>query len=64
MPLELNMQFNIVIYSILAGIITGVLFDIYRVIRGLNSKKILTIIEDILFWILISIDYIYFFIIY
>jgi len=52
MLLEINMQFNIVIYSIIAGIITGILFDIYRIIRNLNSKKIVAMIEDILFWIL------------
>ena len=54
MPLELNMQVNLVICSLIAGTITGILFDIYRGIRGLNSIKILTIVEDILFWILTS----------
>lgn len=52
MPLSLNMQFNLILYSSIAGLITGILFDIYRGIRGLNSIKIITIIEDILFWIL------------
>lgn len=52
MPLTLSMQFNLVLYSIIAGIITGILFDIYRGIRGLTSISILVIIEDILFWIL------------
>ena len=54
MPLELNMQINLVVYSLIGGFITGILFDIYRVIRGINSIKILTIIEDILFCILIA----------
>jgi spore cortex biosynthesis protein YabQ len=54
MPLGLNMQINLVVYSLIGGIITGILFDIYRGIRGLNSIKILTIIEDILFCILIA----------
>ena len=54
MPLELNMQISLVIYSLVGGLIAGVLFDIYRGIRGLNSMKILTIIEDILFCILIA----------
>lgn len=54
MPLGLNMQINLVIYSLIGGIITGILFDIYRGIRGLNSIKILTIIEDLLFCILIA----------
>lgn len=52
MPLTLSMQFNLVIYSIIAGIITGLLFDIYRGIRGITPIKILVIIEDLLFWIL------------
>ena len=54
MPLGLNMQINLVIYSLFGGLIAGVLFDIYRGIRGLNSIKILIIIEDILFCILIA----------
>jgi spore cortex biosynthesis protein YabQ len=54
MPLGLNMQINLVIYSLIGGFIAGVLFDIYRGIRGLNSIKILTIIEDVLFCILIA----------
>ncbi|GAA0078557.1 spore cortex biosynthesis protein YabQ [Clostridium sp. CTA-5] len=52
MPLSLNMQFNLILYSSIAGLITGILFDVYRGIRGLNSIKVITIIEDILFWIL------------
>jgi spore cortex biosynthesis protein YabQ len=54
MPLGLSMQINLVIYSLIGGVITGILFDIYRGIRGLNSIKILTIIEDLLFCILIA----------
>lgn len=54
MPLEINMQVNIVIYSFMAGIITGILFDVYRIFRGLNKIKIITIIEDLLFWSLSS----------
>lgn len=54
MPLELNMQINLVIYSLVGGFIAGILFDIYRGIRGINSIKILIIIEDILFCILIA----------
>lgn len=54
MPLEINMQVNIVIYSFIAGIITGILFDVYRIFRGLSRIKIITIIEDLLFWSLSS----------
>ncbi|MBE6071963.1 MAG: spore cortex biosynthesis protein YabQ [Clostridium butyricum] len=55
MPLEINMQFNIVFFSISAGFITGILFDMYRIIRGFNNIKVVMAIEDILFWILASI---------
>lgn len=54
MPLGLNMQVNLVIYSLIGGIITGILFDIYRGIRGLNPLKILNVIEDLLFCVLIA----------
>ncbi len=64
MPLEINMQVNIVIYSFIAGIITGILFDIYRIFRGMNKIKVITIIEDLLFWSLSSLIIFTFFIIY
>jgi spore cortex biosynthesis protein YabQ len=52
MPLQLNMQFDIVMYSLLAGVLTGILFDGYRVVRGVKIPKFIIVIEDILFWIL------------
>jgi spore cortex biosynthesis protein YabQ len=56
MVIPLSLQAKFVIYSILAGILTGLLFDFYRVFRGFESiPKIFIIIEDILFWILVSI---------
>lgn len=55
MVISIELQFRIVIFSLLAGIVTGVLFDLYRVFRGFNTNKIIMIIEDILFWILCSI---------
>lgn len=55
MLLPLFVQFKIVFYSLLAGILTGLLFDGYRVIRGVNVPFIIIAIEDILFWILCSI---------
>ena len=49
-------QFNLLFYSFIAGIFTGILFDIYRVIRGLElPNKVLGFIEDLLFWILAAI---------
>lgn len=54
MILSLLLQFEIIFFSLLAGIITGVLFDCYRIFRGLSTNKVLVIIQDILFWILCS----------
>ncbi|MCF0146948.1 MAG: spore cortex biosynthesis protein YabQ [Clostridium sp.] len=55
MPLSLEVQIDILVYSILAGILVGVLFDLYNIIRGFRIPKIIVIIEDILFWILTAV---------
>ena len=55
MPLALDDEIDIVVYSILSGILTGVLFDLYNIIRGIKIPKIIVVIEDILFWILSAI---------
>ncbi|SMC28326.1 spore cortex biosynthesis protein YabQ [Clostridium acidisoli DSM 12555] len=48
-------QFNQLFYSLVGGIFTGILFDIYRSIRGTEVvNKIIAFIEDMLFWILVS----------
>ena len=52
MPLRLIVQFDIVLYSLLAGLLTGMLFDGYRIIRGVKIPKFIVMFEDILFWIL------------
>lgn len=44
--------FNLVIF-IITGIIIGILFDIFRIIRkSFKTPDIITYIEDIIFWIL------------
>jgi len=56
MVISISQQFMLVIFSIIAGIITGILFDSYRLIRGVsNINKIITFIEDTLFWIFTSV---------
>lgn len=56
MLFSVSSQFNLLIFSLLAGVITGLLFDFYRVIRGLEEPNgIVTFIEDTLFWILTSV---------
>ncbi|GAA0071376.1 spore cortex biosynthesis protein YabQ [Clostridium sardiniense] len=52
MPLELEVQFEIVFYALAAGFILGIFFDIYRILRGKKGHKIIVMIQDILFWIL------------
>ncbi len=56
MIISLMNQVRLIIFGLLSGLITGILFDLYRLIRGFeNPNKVLTIIQDILFWILTSI---------
>lgn len=55
MPLSIDVQFNIVMYSILSGVLIGIMFDLYNIIRGVKIPKIIIILEDILFWVLTAI---------
>lgn len=52
MPLDTNIQFRIILYALLAGILTGLMFDLYRIIRGNKIPKLIIVVEDILFWVL------------
>ncbi|OFI06568.1 spore cortex protein YabQ [Clostridium acetireducens DSM 10703] len=52
MVISISQQLKLVIFSIIAGQITGMLFDLYRLIRGFKvDNKLVTFIEDTLFWI-------------
>jgi spore cortex biosynthesis protein YabQ len=55
MLLPLSLQFRIVIFSLAAGVLTGIFFDFYRIFRGMSVPKVIMIIEDLLFWTLSSI---------
>lgn len=55
MPLDLNIQFTTILYSIFGGILIGILFDFYNILRGVKIPKIIIVIQDILFWILTSV---------
>lgn len=55
MPLKIDSQLNILIYSMLSGVLVGVLFDLYNIIRGRKIPKIIIVVEDILFWILTAV---------
>lgn len=53
MLISLEMQFRLLIFGVLSGLAIGIFFDIYRIVRGFNEpSKIVTFIEDILFWVL------------
>lgn len=56
MIISIEEQIRLIIFSIMAGIITGILFDFYRLIRGYsNLSRIIMFIEDTLFWIFTAI---------
>lgn len=56
MIISIEEQIRLIIFSIMAGIITGILFDFYRLIRGYsNLSRIIMLIEDTLFWIFTAI---------
>lgn len=56
MILPIGVQARLVFFCLLAGVITGGLFDLYRIMRGFkNPNKVVTFIEDTLFWIFTAI---------
>ncbi len=53
---SLKVQSYIFLTSIYGGLLIGTVYDLYKVFRYfLKPKKIATLIEDILFWIVITI---------
>ena len=56
MLISISHQLKLVIFSFFSGVLTGILFDVYRIIRGVKGpNKIITFIEDMLFWIFSSV---------
>ncbi len=55
MLLPLKIQFDMIIYPFISGFIIGVFFDIYRIIRGNERIRIISVFQDMLFWILCSV---------
>lgn len=52
MVLPVNDQLYYFLTSVAGGFFVGILFDIYRIIRGFDTPgKLITIISDLLFWI-------------
>lgn len=53
MILPVNLQFRILLFGLIAGILTGFIFDIYKTItQDKNTNRFLFFIEDILFCVL------------
>ena len=49
-------QIKLLLFSILSGVIIGIIYDIYRLMRGIKiHNSIITFLEDTLFWILSAI---------
>ena len=56
LDMESSKELYIFLFSINQGIILGIAYDIYRVIRGnLKQKKLLGILGDIILWIIITV---------
>lgn len=56
MILSVKIQAYYFFISIAAGLILGLMFDTYRIIRGFDSpKKGIIIISDLFFWVLASV---------
>lgn len=52
MVLPVNDQLYYFLTSIAGGLFIGIMFDIYRIIRGFDTPgKLVTILSDLLFWI-------------
>ncbi|MEG1256933.1 spore cortex biosynthesis protein YabQ [Clostridium sp.] len=52
----MSRQVTLFLFSLLSGMLVGVFFDIYRVIRGIEEPgRFITAIQDLLFWILTGI---------
>lgn len=56
MVLPVNDQLYYFLTSVAGGLFIGIMFDIYRIIRGFDTPgKFITIFSDLLFWILTGI---------
>lgn len=56
MIFDMSRQITLFIFSLLSGMLVGIFFDVYRVIRGFEEPgTMITAIQDMLFWILTGI---------
>lgn len=62
MIIPVNLQLYYFLSTVVTGLLVGIMFDIYRITRGLNSpNKIITAISDILFWVFAAVTTFVFF---
>lgn len=60
MDATIKIQLYIFLTSVYGGLIAGIAYDIYRLSRYyFKPKKIITIIEDLLFWVSIALIFFY-----
>lgn len=56
MIFDMGRQITLFIFSLFSGMLVGIFFDVYRVIRGFEEPgTVITAIQDLLFWILTGI---------
>jgi spore cortex biosynthesis protein YabQ len=56
MIFDMSRQITLFIFSLLSGMLVGIFFDVYRVLRGFEEPgTMITAIQDMLFWILTGI---------
>lgn len=56
MILSIDIQIYYFLSTVAAGMIIGIMFDIYRIVRGFNYlNRFITAVSDFLFWILAAV---------
>jgi len=52
---SISLHFEMAFWFVLLGVVMGICFDIYRVLRGLiKPNRFMTVIGDLMFWIFIT----------
>ncbi len=60
MASDIKIEFYIFLNSVYAGLISGIIYDLYRIIRYFfKPKKLATLIEDLLFWLGVGLIFFY-----
>lgn len=60
MDINIAGDFYIFLITLNSGLVAGVIYDLYRVLRYYSKpNKILTLIEDLLFWVILAFIFFY-----